>query len=138
MVYSHNDSQWLGKAKKVKGRIQALTEKGGTFIWVGGPAAGHDVYEGLSAGSVCGQTVWARVGSRTSEDAEHDLHGIGGIWKYSKKDSTMSEWMNVVWRLCWNREVVESWNLCHAFKNMTLQNGTLLSAYMVLLIDKDD
>lgn len=46
---------------KVKGGV--LTEKGGPFIWFGGPAAGHEVNKGLSAGDVCWQTVQARVGS---------------------------------------------------------------------------
>lgn len=71
----------IGKSnKKSKVRFKPiLTEKGGTLVRVGGPAAGHDVYEGFSAGNVRGKTVRARVGSRPSENAEHDLHGIGGI-----------------------------------------------------------
>lgn len=68
---------------KVKGGT--LTEKGGAFVWVGGPAAGHEVNEGLSTGNVRRQTVQACVRPRSSEDAEHDLHGIGGVCSQSEQ-----------------------------------------------------
>lgn len=78
------------------GRRLTLTEKGGPFIWVGGPAAGHEVNEGLSTGNVCRQTVQACVGPRSSEDAEHDLHGIGGLCS-QREQKDVRRWLNVAW-----------------------------------------
>ncbi len=86
-----------GERSKV-GRRPTLTEKGGPFIWVGGPAAGHEVNEGLSAGDVCCQTVQARVGSRSAENAEHDLHGIGGLCSQREQEDSVRGLRNVAWK----------------------------------------
>lgn len=89
--------QKAGERSKV-GRRLTLTEKGGPFIWVGGPAAGHEVNEGLSAGDVCWQTVQARVGSRSAENTEHDLHGIGGLCSQREQEDSVRGLRNVAWK----------------------------------------
>lgn len=57
----------------------SLTEKAGPFVRVGGPAAGHEVDECLPAGDVPWQTVQAYVGTYPTQNAEHDLHGVGRL-----------------------------------------------------------
>lgn len=56
-----------------------LTEKAGSILWVGSPAAGHQVDEGVSAGDHSGQAVQAGVGTHPTQHAEHDLHGVGHL-----------------------------------------------------------
>lgn len=57
----------------------SLTEEGLPFVGVSGPAESHEVDESLPAGDVPWQTVQAYVGTYPTQNAEHDLHGVGRL-----------------------------------------------------------